>query len=215
MEPVILCKYDELVNPKTLRPHPKNPNVHPEDQLEALTQYIQFTGWRHAVIVSRLSGLVVAGHGRIEAARRLECSVPVVYQSFDDEAEELAFVLADNQLAELSHLDADLLETDLSELEGLDFDTAMLGFDVGEMIGEEQKETGSYSERWKARENKRPGADAPKRVEFRFGRLQSTYSEPAYDAFVAAVDTFVSLDAFVEAVIKKWYKGNKKGLVVK
>ena len=113
------CAYQELVSPEALVPHPRNPKRHPESQIAALTEYIARAGWLHRVTVSLLSGRVVAGHARVEAAKRLGCLVPVEYQAFDDDAAELAHLLADNRLAELATVDTDMLGGDLLELEGL------------------------------------------------------------------------------------------------
>lgn len=79
----IHCKYDELVNPKTLKNHPKNRNKHSQDQIERLAKLYDFHGIRHPVIVSKLSGYIVAGHGRKAAAVKAGIKeIPVVYQDF-------------------------------------------------------------------------------------------------------------------------------------
>lgn len=96
------CK---LVKPETLKPHPSNPNVHPRAQIEALCEVLIENGWRAPVVVSRRSGLVIKGHGRIEAAIRLGALVPVETQDYDDEAAEVRDLIADNKIQELSHLD--------------------------------------------------------------------------------------------------------------
>lgn len=103
--PPIHCKYDRLEDPRAVQLHPDNDNVHPGSQIKALAEIIQRTGWRHPAILSSLSGKCVAGEGRILAARRLKCQVPVVVQPFDTPSEELAFLLSDNKLAELSQRD--------------------------------------------------------------------------------------------------------------
>lgn len=95
----------KLVKPETLKPHPANPNVHPKVQIDALCEVLVENGWRAPVVVSRRSGLVIKGHGRIEAAIRLGVPVPVEYQDYDDEAAETRDLIADNKIQELSHLD--------------------------------------------------------------------------------------------------------------
>jgi ParB-like chromosome segregation protein Spo0J len=124
----IYCKYDILLDAEALHPHPKNPNLHPERQMDALVAYISRAGWRHPVIVSRLSGCVVAGHARRTAAIRLGCKVPVVEQDFETDADELAFVLADNRLAELAEIDENLLEAAISDLDLAGWDVSDIGF---------------------------------------------------------------------------------------
>ena len=102
----VFCAYDELAELSALRPNPKNPNRHPEKQIQALAKIIASAGWRAVITVSRRSGMIVRGHGRYEAAHLLGLDrVPVEYQEYATEAEELADMVADNTLQELSELD--------------------------------------------------------------------------------------------------------------
>ena len=64
----VFCAYDAIVPLSQLRPNPGNPNHHGTDQIERLGGIIRATGWRNAITVSNLSGLIVKGHGRMEAA---------------------------------------------------------------------------------------------------------------------------------------------------
>lgn len=124
----IKCQYKEMVELHKLTPHPKNANKHPERQIELLAKIIDHTGFRHPIVVSKRSGFVVAGHGRLEAAYKLGVEkVPVDYQDFKDEAEEFSFLTADNKIAELSKVD-DLLV--IEEIKSLEVeDTELFGFD--------------------------------------------------------------------------------------
>lgn len=117
-----------MVELHKLTPHPKNANKHPERQIELLAKIIDHTGFRHPIVVSKRSGFVVAGHGRLAAAERLGVEkVPVDYQDFKDEAEEFSFLTADNKIAELSKVD-DLLV--IEEIKSLEVeDTELFGFD--------------------------------------------------------------------------------------
>ena len=82
----INCAYDDLVPISKVKPHPKNPNKHSEAQLERLAQIIEYQGWRCPIKVSNLSGFVVAGHGRLLAAKKNGYTqVPIDYQDFDSE----------------------------------------------------------------------------------------------------------------------------------
>lgn len=127
MEAVIHCKYDQLVDPKSLKNHPKNRNKHGQDQVERLAELYKYHGIRHPIIVSNLSGCIVAGHGRKLAALRAGLTeVPVVYQDFDSSEAEYAFIQADNAIALWAELDLSAINTDLADL-GPDFDIDMLG----------------------------------------------------------------------------------------
>nr|DAW26843.1 MAG TPA: ParB protein [Caudoviricetes sp.] len=105
----VFCLYDKIVPVEDLKPNPKNPNHHPEDQVELLAKVIEMQGWRQPVKVSARSGYIVSGHGRYEAALLLGCPVPVDIQDYPSEAEELADLLADNRIAELAEMDEKML----------------------------------------------------------------------------------------------------------
>lgn len=73
-----------------IKEHPRNPNRHPQSQIDLLVKLVTRTGWRHPIVVSRRSNCVVAGHGRLYAARTAGWTeAPVDYQDFASEAEEL------------------------------------------------------------------------------------------------------------------------------
>lgn len=123
----IHCKYDELINPKKLKNHPKNRNGHGQDQIERLAELFEYHGIRHPIIVSNQTGLICAGHGRKLAAIRAGIEeYPVVYQDFETSEAEYAFLQADNAIALWSELDLSGINTDLPDL-GPDFDIKMLG----------------------------------------------------------------------------------------
>ena len=106
----VYCAHDKIVPVAEVKPNPKNPNQHPEEQIELLAKIIKTQGWRAPVTVSTLSGLVVRGHGRLMAAIHLglDC-VPVDFQSYKSMDAELADLLADNKLAELAEIDSEML----------------------------------------------------------------------------------------------------------
>lgn len=109
-----------------LRPHPKNPNQHSPDQITRLAKLIRYQGFRLPIIVSDRSGYIVAGHGRLEAARELGLTtVPVTRQSFDDEEQEYAFLVSDNAIHEWSVLNMKEIEETVAGLG--EFDHELLG----------------------------------------------------------------------------------------
>ena len=124
----IHCRYDELADPETLTPNPRNPNQHPKKQIELLAKIIKSQGWRAPVTVSNRSGFIVRGHGRLAAALLLGCPVPVERQDYATEAEEWADLVADNRIAELASIDADEMAKLLDELNTLDFDMDLTGY---------------------------------------------------------------------------------------
>ena len=147
----VWCAYDKLVKVEELIPHPKNPNTHPQNQIKILAQNIRYHGWRHPIVVSKLSGYIVAGHGRLEAARELGVSiVPVEYQDFATEDNELAVLVGDNRLAELSSLDLNGLQDIIEGFKASDFDTILAGFeptDLDALLGEQKPDFGDEKEK--------------------------------------------------------------------
>lgn len=127
--PDVHCAHDRMVPIGELKPNLRNPNIHPAKQIDLLARIIEAQGWRSPITVSNRSGLIVRGHGRYEAARRLECAeVPVDFQDYASEAEEWQDLLADNRIAELSQVDDDLL---CSILQDIDLDVELAGYDTG------------------------------------------------------------------------------------
>lgn len=112
-----------------LKPNPKNPNKHSKEQIERLAKLIKYQGWRLPIIVSKLSGYIVAGHGRLEAAKHLRLKeVPVAFQDFTDADQEYAFLVSDNSIASWAELDLAGINTDIGDL-GPDFDIDLLGIE--------------------------------------------------------------------------------------
>jgi len=132
----IHCKYDELVDTLELKPNPQNPNVHPTKQVKLLAKIIKENGWRAAIIVSKRSGYVVKGHGRLFAAKRAGFEkVPVEYQDYASKEEENADLLADNKLSELSKTDQALVTALLGEYDE-DYDITLTGYTGKDLIKE-------------------------------------------------------------------------------
>lgn len=123
----IHCKSDEIVSIKKLKPHPKNRNKHPKDQIERLSKLIKYQGVRAPIVVSNLSGYIAKGHGTLSACIMAGMKeVPVVYQDFDNEDQEYAFLQSDNAIANWAELDFAGINDDISNL-GPDFDIDTLG----------------------------------------------------------------------------------------
>jgi len=71
-----------------------------------LAKIMEFQGWRLPIVVSKSSGFIVRGHGRLLAAQRLGLKkVPIDEQDYENEAQEWADLIADNRIAELAETD--------------------------------------------------------------------------------------------------------------
>lgn len=123
----IHCLFDEMVKPSKLKKHPKNRNKHPKEQIERLAKILTYQGFRYPIKVSKLSGFITSGHGRLEAAKLMKLTdVPVVYQEYESDEQEYADVQSDNAIASWSELDLSDINTDIQDL-GPDFDIDLLG----------------------------------------------------------------------------------------
>lgn len=123
----VQAKDISLVEIHKLVPNKKNNNKHPPEQIERLAKLIEFQGFRNPVVVSNRTGFIVAGHGRLEAAKKLGWDkVPVMYQDFESEAQEYAYLTSDNAIASWAEIDLSAVNQEMLDL-GPDFDIDMLG----------------------------------------------------------------------------------------
>lgn len=130
---VVHCKYEKLIDVEELKSHPKNRNVHSRSQIVRLSKLLKYQGIRAPVIVSLRSGLIVKGHGTLAAIKENGWIVaPVVYQNFENEDQEYAFLISDNSIAEWAELDLSGINKDLPDLDP-GFDLEMLGFEKFEL----------------------------------------------------------------------------------
>jgi len=119
----VKCEHDKLEDIHKVIDNPKNPNKHDDKQVGLLAKLIDYTGFRHPIIVSKRSGFIVAGHGRLLAAKKLGYEqVPVDYQDFKDEAEEFAIMVADNKVSILAEHDDAMMIDLLKDIEIDDYD---------------------------------------------------------------------------------------------
>lgn len=116
-----------------LAPYARNARMHSPAQIAKIAASIQEWGWTNPVLVDE-AGSIIAGHGRILAAKKLGIvEVPVMVAAGWTEAQRRAYVLADNRLALDAGWDEDLLRSELVELGELGFDLPLTGFSDGEL----------------------------------------------------------------------------------
>ena len=127
----------KIVNQRleALKPYPRNARTHSKKQIRQIAVSIETFGWTNPVLVDA-SGGIIAGHGRVEAAKRLGLAqVPTIRIEDLSEAEKRAYILADNKLAELAGWDVEILTLELQGLLALDidFDMTVTGFETPEI----------------------------------------------------------------------------------
>jgi ParB-like chromosome segregation protein Spo0J len=114
----IYCKYHELLDINLVTPNPLNVNIHPPKQLKTLARVIEANGIRQPIVISKLSNLVVKGHARLEALKLLGVKlVPVEYQEYSDNEEEMRDLIEDNSIAKESVFNEDLFKNWDADLE--------------------------------------------------------------------------------------------------
>lgn len=124
---LIHCRYDELIPIEDLKPYKLNRNKHSSEQIERLAKILLYQGLRAPIIVSKLSGCIVKGHGTLEAIKKNSwLKAPVVFQDFENSEIEYSFVQSDNAIASWSELDLSGINSDLGDL-GPEFDIDLLG----------------------------------------------------------------------------------------
>lgn len=112
-----------------------NPRTHSEKQIRQIAKSIETFGFTNPVLIDA-GGTIIAGHGRVRAAKQLGMeTVPTLQLEHLSEAQVRALVIADNRLAELAGWDKDLLTIELQGLTemDLDFDLEVIGFETAEI----------------------------------------------------------------------------------
>lgn len=117
----------------SLLPYAKNSRTHDDAQIAAIAASIKEWGWTVPVLVDT-SGTLIAGHGRILAARKLGIKeVPTMVADGWTDAQRRAYVIADNKLTLRGGWDTDLLALELGDLKDDGFNIDLIGFDESEL----------------------------------------------------------------------------------
>ena len=116
-----------------LIPYARNARTHSDAQVAQIAASITEWGWTTPVLIDE-TGSIIAGHGRVMAARKLGLlDVPVMVAFGWTEAQKKAYVLADNQLALNAGWDIDLLKIEIGDLDAEGFNLDLIGFDQIEL----------------------------------------------------------------------------------
>jgi len=116
-----------------LLPYIRNARTHSEEQIAQIAASIAEFGFTNPVLIDKDGG-IIAGHGRVQAARKLGMSeVPCLRLSHLTKTQTQALVIADNRLALNAGWDAEMLKVEFAELKELGFDLELTGFDADEI----------------------------------------------------------------------------------
>jgi DNA modification methylase len=132
-ELVALAERIELWPIDRLRPYERNPRTHSETQVDQIAASMVEFGWTNPILIDENAG-ILAGHGRLLAARKLGLAdVPVIRFEHLSEAQKRAYLIADNQLALQAGWSEELLAQELAWLREESFDLDLIGFDATEL----------------------------------------------------------------------------------
>lgn len=127
----------------SLIPHARNSRKHSDAQVSQIAASMKEWGWTNPVLIDE-SNTILAGHGRVLAAKKLGIkSAPVIVADGWSDEKKRAYIIADNKISENSSWDHDLLKLELSDLG--DFDVSILGFtehELGRMLDGSQSVDG-------------------------------------------------------------------------
>ena len=119
-----------------LKPYKNNARTHNEKQIEKIANSIQEFGFINPVLIGSDYG-IIAGHGRVKGAEKLGMvEVPCLFVEDLTEEQKRAYIIADNKLALDAGWDYELLQLELDELNELNFDFTLTGFDDLELDDE-------------------------------------------------------------------------------
>jgi len=119
----------DIVPLSKLTPHPENMHEHSDEQIDRLIDLINYQGWRNPIVVQKGTNLIVAGHGRCLAARKMGIEkVPVLYQEFESEEQLYAYIVSDNAIGKdtWATLDYSMINAKIQDM-GPEFDIDLLG----------------------------------------------------------------------------------------
>jgi len=123
----------ENINIDILKPFEKNPKSHPAEQIDRIVRSIREFGWANPILALKENNMVIAGHARLKAARKMNLSeVPVIFLDMPYE-KAIAYVVADNRLAELAEWDNSMLLPLLDEIKLSGIDVELTGFTTADI----------------------------------------------------------------------------------
>lgn len=135
-----------MVSIDGLKPYENNARTHSEDQVKKIVRSIEEFGFINPVLIDGDFG-IIAGHGRVMAAKKMGMTeVPCLFVEDLTEAQKRAYIIADNKLALDAGWDEELLHFELAELQEMDFDITLTGFDVDDLYEDELHERKDISE---------------------------------------------------------------------
>jgi hypothetical protein len=177
----------------TLIPYINNSRIHSDSQVAQIAASIKEFGWTNPILIDGENG-IIAGHGRLMAARKLGYTeVPTIELKDLTETQRKAYIIADNKLALNADWDNEILALELAELGGMGFDLDVTGFaadEIAELLSPEDDEDDSkYSKKIDAPVYE-PTGDCPPILEL--------YDKTKYEELTAKIYQEDSIDSEIK-----------------
>ena len=132
------------INIDEIKPYERNARIHSSKQIKQIMEAIKVFGFTNPLLIDDKNNLI-AGHGRLEAVKQLNIidfkdkpikELPAIIITGLSEADKKALIIADNKIAENASWDYDLLQAEFQELEAINYDLDLMGFDnLDEILG--------------------------------------------------------------------------------
>ena len=132
------------INIDEIKPYERNARIHSSKQIKQIMEAIKVFGFTNPLLIDDENNLI-AGHGRLEAVKQLNIidfkdnplkELPAIIITGLSEADKKALIIADNKIAENASWDYDLLQAEFQELEAINYDLDLMGFDnLDEILG--------------------------------------------------------------------------------
>ena len=132
------------INIDEIKPYERNARIHSSKQIKQIMEAIKAFGFTNPLLIDDENNLI-AGHGRLEAVKQLNIidfkdkpikELPAIIITGLSEADKKALIIADNKIAENASWDYDLLQAEFQELEAINYDLDLMGFDnLDEILG--------------------------------------------------------------------------------
>ena len=129
-----------MVSIDGLKPYENNARTHSEEQIKKIVRSIEEFGFINPVLIDSDFG-IIAGHGRVMAAKKMGMAeVPCLFVEDLTEAQKRAYIIADNKLALDAGWDEHILQLELAELQEMDFDITLTGFELDDIEDDEPQD---------------------------------------------------------------------------
>lgn len=189
----------EYLNPLKLEAYGANARMHSPQQIDQIVNSIREFGFTNPVLIDE-DNILIAGHGRTAAAIKMELdAIPAVRLRGLTDSQKKALRIADNQLALNATWDLDLLAAELTELDDVDFDLELIGFDekfLSGLLGGPDLDIDD--------EDDQEQPEPSKKIEIILGPYKFKVSAADFSRWETAVRANVGFDvADIEAEIKK------------